>query len=148
MIQIIEKHLTTPNNVLGEVKKELQKYGFQVPGGIKGKIYVKDKLYSLTTTSYKLDYPDARQYDSSLEGLVTLWLKDGNFYIFEKELLNAGVITREFKGDISTQVRSKVNFGNSYLLDGMRILDKQDYKDLISNAIESVKSSYEIEKYV
>ena len=149
MRKLIKKRTLSPNNVATETKRILREEGFLIPKGIKSRVVVNNKEYTLTTTGYKQDTPDARQYDTGTNGLVTLWLRDGNFYIFDRFDLNYGSTTREMGPDEFVQVITKMNFEQKYLLDNMRILTRDEYIKYVLNGLKDTEEKIqEILEYI
>ena len=134
MRELIKKRTLSPNNVASQTKRILKENGFEIPSGSKSRVIVNNKRYTLTTTGYKEDYPDARQYDTSSQGLVTLWLRDGNFYIYDRFNLNYGSTTREMGEKEFVQVVTSMKFENSNLLD--TIPKMTGYKKIVTDGLD------------
>jgi len=150
MKQLHKKRSLSPNNVTSETKRILSSHGFAVAKGNKGRVTVNRKEYTLTTTSYKLDGPDARQYDTSTEGLVTLWLADGNYYIFDRFELGYKAATRELGADEFVQVDSLDSlFDTDHLLSTIPVQDKLKYRKSVEDGLsEACVEQQEILSYL
>ena len=149
MRQLIKKRTLSPNNVAAETKRLLRENGFTIPKGIKSRVMVNNKEYTLTTTSYKLDNPDARQYDTSTQGLVTLWLRDGNYYIYDRFNLGYGSSTRELGKDEFVQVIATMKFEKIDMLTSIIPRTRANYlKDVNSGLADASLEFSEILKYI
>ena len=150
MKQLHRKRSLSQNNATSEAKRILRHHGFTTAKGNKGRVTVNGKEYVLTYTSYKSDGPDARQYDTSTEGLVSLWLADGNFYIFDRFELGYKKATRELGTHEFVQVdRRDALFDTAHLLDTVPVQDKVKYrKDVEDGVAEACVEQQEILKYL
>jgi hypothetical protein len=137
----------SPNNVASETKRLLRDNGFIIPKGMKSRVIVNNKEYTLTTTSYKQDTPDARQYDTSTNGLVTLWLRDGIFYIYDRFLLDYGSSTRELGPDEFVQVIAELKFSDEFILNNSNI-PKNYREDVVNGLKDATAKTSEILKYI
>jgi len=136
MKQLHKKRSLSPNNVTSEVKRILRHHGFTTAKGNKGRVTVNGKEYVLTYTSYKSDGPDARQYDTSAEGLVTLWLADGNYYIFDRFELGYKKATRELGTHEFVQIdKLDAIFDTDHLLDTVPVQNKLEYRKNVEDGI-------------
>ncbi len=147
MRELIKKRTLSPNNVAFQTKRILKNNGFDIPKGLKSRVIVNNKQYTLTTTGYKEEFPDARQYDTSSQGLVTLWLRDGNFYIYDRFNLNYGSTTREMGEKEFVQIISSLRFEDMYLLDN--IPKMTNYKYIVTAGLnDAICEVRDILKYI
>lgn len=143
MKHIIKQYLTSANNAVVRVREYLLGKGFKIADAKRNIVVVNGKTYQLTVTGVHETQATCRQFNLHLDGIITLWMVNGCFYVYSKGQLNIGNRTRQLAGIDYYDVQAKEKFKEEHLIQGIIPITSDRYRKLASGAVSEAKEEIE-----
>ena len=138
MYEVVYRYLKSPNNTLPVFKGYLKSRFGWTSSSHKGQIDTPNGTWTVAVTGAKEDVLQARQFDNSTRGLVTIWMRNGGVYVIPKERLAIGTVTREFEGvkyhQVWAEPDSAYMYGNT----------PDMYKKMVTETLKEIALSHPI----
>jgi len=139
MKKVIEMRMVNPNNATHELFRYLEEQGVKVCHGRRKYVEINGMKFAVTITSANRQYADCRQFVSNeYNGLITMYEKTGQIYLYHKEQLLIGAKTREFSQSKFQTVQSIKKIQECEPYRYLRQVNTDEYQELYVKVSEEL----------